>query len=181
MSEYIASTTHEFLTYKSLVDRAMAFLDDDAFFASPGPETNSVAINVKHVAGNLHSRWTDFLTSDGEKPDRNRDGEFEWADDDSRERIVAAWESGWAKVFETLASLGDDDLRRTIQVRWESHSVLAAIQRQLGHAAYHCGQIVQLAKHYAGNAWTPLTIARGESEAHNEKARARARERGDLA
>lgn len=119
MNEYLASTTHEFRTYESLVDRAMAFLDDDAFFTAPGPETNSVAINVKHLAGNLHSRW-------------------------------------------------------------ESYSVLAAIQRQLGHAAYHSGQVVQLAKHYAGDAWQPLTIAHGESEAHNERARARAREKGEL-
>jgi len=174
MSDYIASTTHEFRSYKSLADRAMAALDDDGFFRAPGPETNSVAITVKHVAGNLRSRWTDFLTSDGEKPDRDRDAEFELGEADSRDRIVAAWESGWARVFDTLASLRDDDLARTVTVRWEEHTVLAAIQRQLGHAAYHAGQIVQLARHYAGEAWKPLTIARGESEAFNEQARLRA-------
>jgi len=167
----------EFRSYKSLADRAMAALDDEAFFAAPGPETNSVAITVKHVAGNLRSRWTDFLSSDGEKPDRDRDREFEWRDDDSRKRIMTAWESGWALVFDTLAKLGDDDLGRTVTVRWEEHTVLAAIQRQLGHAAYHAGQIVQLGKHYAGDAWKPLTIARGESQAYNERARARAASR----
>ena len=179
MKGYIAATTHEFRTYKSLADRAMAVLDDAAFFATPGPETNSVAITAKHIAGNLHSRWTDFLTTDGEKPDRNRDGEFELSGGDTRASIMQAWESGWAKVFATLDALDDDDLGRTVQVRWESHTVLAAVQRQLGHAAYHAGQIVQLARHFAGAAWQPLTIPRGASEAYNEKARERALARGD--
>jgi hypothetical protein len=181
MKGYIAATTHEFRTYKSLADRAMAVLDDAAFFASPGPATNSVAVTAKHIAGNLHSRWTNFLTTDGEKPDRNRDGEFALTDADTRERLTLAWESGWRKVFDTLAALDDNDLGRTVQVRWEPHTVLAAVQRQLGHAAYHAGQIVQLARHFAGDAWKPLTIPRGESEAYNEEARLRAlsRSRGE--
>ena len=177
MSDYIAATTHEFLTYKRLADRAMANLDDAGFFATPGPETNSVAIIVKHIAGNLRSRWTDFLTTDGEKPDRDRDGEFELRAGDTRASLMQAWESGWRKVFDTLASLGDADLERIVHVRWEPHTVVAAIQRQLGHTACHSGQIVQLARHYAGPAWSSLTIPRGESRAYNERARREAAER----
>ena len=182
MTGYIASTTGEFGNYKRLADRAIAVLDDPAFFAAPGPETNSVAIIVKHIAGNLRSRWTDFLTTDGEKADRDRDGEFELRAGDTRAALLAAWESGWSRVFQTLGALTDEDLGRTVQVRWEPHTVLQAVQRQLGHAAYHCGQIVLLARHYAGDAWAPLTIPRGESAAFNEEAkRAAALREGSVA
>lgn len=164
--------------YRRMAERALEQLDDDGFFASPGPETNSVAIIVKHMAGNLRSRWTDFLTTDGEKPDRNRDTEFELTDADTREALMQRWVAGWQLVADTMAGLTDDDLGRTVMVRWEPHTVLAAIQRQLTHAAYHTGQIVQLARHYSG-AWRTLSIARGESDAFNARMRAAAGTRAE--
>jgi hypothetical protein len=113
---------------------------------------------MKHVAGNMRSRWTDFLTSDGEKPDRNRDGEFESEVRDTRETILAAWEHAWKLTIDTVAALGPDDLERTVRIRGEGHSVVQAINRQLSHYAAHVGQIVLLAKHYAGARWQTLTI-----------------------
>jgi hypothetical protein len=177
MQDTIHTIAAEFRNVKQLADRAIAQTDEGAFFAAPDPDANSVAILVKHMAGNLRSRWTDFLTTDGEKPDRDRDGEFEIRAGDTRERLLAAWESGWGLVFDTLAGLNDQDLGRTVQVRWESTSVLQALLRQLGHAGYHAGQIVLLSRMYAGAGWTSLTIPRGASDAFNERARAAAARR----
>lgn len=149
---------------KRLADRALAQVDDERFFALIDPDANSLALIVKHVAGNQRSRWTDFLTSDGEKPDRNRDTEFELGPADTRAGIMARWEAGWALLFETIGALRPDDLGRTVTVRGEEHTVLQAIGRQLVHYAQHVGQIVFLAKHLTGPAWRTLSIPKGRSQ-----------------
>jgi uncharacterized damage-inducible protein DinB len=135
---------------------------DEALFATLDAESNSIAIIVKHLAGNMRSRWTDFLTTDGEKPDRNRDTEFE-SPPKTRAELMALWEAGWKHVFDALALLTDADLNRTIYIRTESHSVMQAINRQVAHYSYHVGQIVYLAKHFAGSNWNSLTVPRGKS------------------
>lgn len=154
--------------YKRLGDRAMAQAPDEALFASPDPESNSIAVIVKHLAGNMRSRWSDFLTTDGEKPDRNRDTEFE-TPPQSRDELLSLWEKGWKYVFDALAALSDADLDRKVYIRTEPHSVMQAIHRQLGHYSYHVGQIVYLAKHYAGPKWTTLTVPRRKSAEYNTK------------
>ena len=131
-------------------------------------ESNSIAIIVRHLAGNMKSRWTDFLTSDGEKPDRNRDSEFE-VTPTTRAELIALWESSWKIVFDALAALTEEDLGRTIHIRGEAHSVMQAINRQLTHYAYHVGQIVYLAKHFAGPEWKSLTVPRNKSSEFNAK------------
>jgi hypothetical protein len=154
--------------YKKLGDRAMAQVSDDGLFATLDPESNSIAIIVKHLAGNMRSRWTDFLTTDGEKPDRDRDSEFE-APPKTRDELLAMWESGWKLAFDTLAPLTDADLTRTAYIRGEAHSVLQTIHRQVAHYAYHTGQIVFLAKHSAGLDWNALTIPRRKSAEYNAR------------
>jgi hypothetical protein len=148
---------------KTMAERAIAQIDDDSFFAALEQDENSIALIMKHVAGNMRSRWTDFLTSDGEKPDRNRDQEFELEDADTREHIMGRWEDGWARLFSAVQSLRPDDLAKTVAVRGEAHTVLEAIQRQLTHYAAHVGQVVLLSKHYAGSRWLTLSIPRGHS------------------
>lgn len=162
-----------FRKQKELADRALAQVDDAAFFRALDAESNSLAVIVKHVAGNQLSRWRDFLTTDGEKPDRRRDGEFEMPAEATRAEVEARWEAGWRTLFETLASLGPDDLLRTVRIRNEPHTVVQAIDRQLVHYAQHVGQIVFLAKHWAGPAWKTLSIPRGQSREF-EKAAGRA-------
>jgi len=155
--------------YKGLGDRAMAHCTDDGLFAALDPESNSIAVIVKHLAGNMRSRWTDFLTSDGEKPDRNRDGEFE-APPTSRAEIVAMWEAGWKMVFEALEPLQESDLERTVTIRTEPHSVMQAINRQIAHYSYHVGQIVFVAKQMtamATGSWNSLSVPRHRSGAFN--------------
>jgi hypothetical protein len=154
--------------YKRLGDRAMEQVSDEALFSKLDDESNSIAIIVKHLAGNMRSRWTDFLTSDGEKPDRDRDSEFE-APPKTREELMAQWESGWQVMFDALAPLTDADLSRTAYIRTEAHSVMQTIHRQLAHYAYHVGQIVYLAKHFAGPNWNALTIPRRKSAEFNAK------------
>jgi hypothetical protein len=149
---------------QGLADRAVAQAPPDRFFARPDPGSNSIALIVKHLAGNLRSRWTRFLETDGEKPDRDRDAEFEEEAGDTRETLLARWEEGWRLLFEALAPLGAADLARTVTIRGESHTVLEAIARQLTHYAYHVGQIVFLAKQFAGPSWTSLSIPRGKSK-----------------
>jgi hypothetical protein len=146
--------------YKRLGDRAMAQASDEALFATIDSESNSIAIIVK--------RWTDFLTSDGEKPDRDRDSEFE-APPKTRAELLALWESGWQLAFDALAPLTDADLSRTAYIRTEAHSVMQTIHRQVAHYAYHVGQIVYLAKHFAGPDWNALTIPRRKSADFNAK------------
>ena len=161
-------TLRELRRLKGLADKAMAQVDDAAFFATLGRDENSLAIVVKHVAGNQRSRFRDFLTTDGEKPDRNRDAEFEVGGTDSRESLLAAWEHGWRILFDAVEPLGADDMGRTVTVRGEPMTVLQAVTRQLTHYAYHVGQIVMLARHHAGDRWTSLSIPRGRSAEFNQ-------------
>jgi hypothetical protein len=149
--------------YKRLGERAMTQVSDEALMATPDAESNSIAIMVKHLAGNMRSRFTDFLDTDGEKPDRNRDTEFE-APPKTRAELMAMWETGWQHVFDALAPLKDEQLGQKVLIRSEAHSVLQALNRQLAHYAYHVGQIVYVAKHFAGAKWAALTIPRGKSE-----------------
>ncbi|HEV2522799.1 MAG TPA: DUF1572 family protein [Candidatus Acidoferrales bacterium] len=155
-----------FRFYKQLGERAMQQAPDEALFATLDEESNSIAILVKHISGAMRSRWTDFLTTDGEKPGRNRDSEFE-APPKTRGELLALWESGWKIVFEELGRVTDADLVRTVYIRGEAHSAMQAIHRQVAHVAYHVGQIVYLAKHFAGGKWTALTVPRGKSETYN--------------
>lgn len=145
--------------YKQMGERAMEQVTDDQLFAALDEEMNSIAIVAKHMAGNMRSRWTDFLTTDGEKPDRHRDSEFE-EPPSTRAALMQTWEEGWGHVFRALEPLTEADLGRTVTIRGQSHSVMQAINRQLTHYAYHCGQIVLLAKHFAHDHWTSLSIPR---------------------
>ncbi|HEX6371766.1 MAG TPA: DinB family protein [Longimicrobium sp.] len=155
--------------YKKLADEAMAQVDDARFAAPLGDEENSIALIVKHMAGNLRSRWTDFLTTDGEKPDRDRDSEFEMESGDARAALMEAWERGWATFLGTLQSLSPDDLARTVQIRGEPHTVIRAVDRGVAHACYHVGQIVLLARHFAGTSWRTLSIPRRQSQQFNAR------------
>ncbi len=166
---YIQLAMREFKRTKALADAAMAQVTTEQFFAAPAEGDNSIAVIVKHVGGNLLSRWVDFLTSDGEKPGRNRDVEFEIMAGDTQESIVRQWESGWAALFSALEPLTDSDLERTITIRGEPFSVLQAINRQLTHYSYHVGQIVYVAKHYAGDSWRSLSIPKGKSAEFNAR------------
>lgn len=161
---YLAETLREFRRLKDQADRAMAQVDDAAFFQTLDAESNSIAIIVKHVGGNLRSRWRDFLTTDGEKPDRDRDGEFVIATGDTRASLLDGWERGWAHVLDELGRLGPDDVQRTVRIRGEPHTVLQATQRSLAHTAGHVGQIVFLAKHFVGARWQSLSVPRRKSE-----------------
>lgn len=159
---YLKDSIDLFRYFKRLGDRAMSQVPEDALSAILDPESNSIAVIVKHLAGNMRSRWNDFLTVDGEKPDRNRDSEFEAAPK-TRGELNELWESNWKLVFDALAPLTESDLSRTIYIRGEAHSVMQAINRNLTHTTYHVGQIVFLAKHFAGSNWKSLTIPRGKS------------------
>jgi len=166
---YLPLAVREFKRLKRLAEDAMLQCSDEQFFAEPAPGDNSVAIIVKHMAGNLISRFTSFLTTDGEKPDRNRDAEFEILPADTRAALMAAWERGWTILFAELGPLTDTDLARIVTIRGESLTVLQAVNRQLTHYAYHTGQIVYVAKHFRGAAWKTLSIPRGGSAAFNQK------------
>lgn len=168
---YLEDVRRQFHGQKKLADKAMAQIDDPQFFTTLDSESNSIALIVKHIAGNLRSRWTGFYTSDGEKSDRHRDTEFEKAEADTRESLMKRWESGWATLFEIIDSMKPDDLTRTVTIRDEPHSVVRAVNRQLAHYAYHVGQIVFLAKHFAGERWQSLSVPRGQSETFNAKMR----------
>lgn len=159
----MAASLNEFRRYKSLAERAMAQVTDDQLQVALDPESNSIAVIIKHLAGNMRSRFMDFLTTDGEKPDRNRDSEFE-SPPFARAELIQLWEVGWGYVFQALEPLTDSDLARTIHIRTEPYSVNEAIQRQLAHYAYHVGQIVFLAKHFRSAQWKSLSIPRGKSK-----------------
>lgn len=167
-TSYIEDSLALFAQYKSLGDRAIAQISDDQLFLPIDPDANSIAILVKHMAGNMLSRWTDFLTTDGEKPTRRRDQEFENPPAD-RAALLALWESGWTCLFQALRPLTDADLTRTITIRGEAHSVLQAINRQVAHYSMHVGQIVLLAKHFAGPAWKSLSVPKGASADFNRR------------
>lgn len=162
MNHFLADITHEFRRHKDLADRAISGLNDAAFFHRPGEAVNPIALIVKHLAGNLLSRWTDFLTSDGEKPTRDRDTEFALTDQDSRQALTTAWERGWQTLFDTLASLHEPDLERVVTIRGEPHRAQQALVRSATHMAYHVGQILYLARWLRPEGqW--LTLAPGSS------------------
>jgi len=167
----VTTLAREFRKVKALADGAIAQLDDVQLNARLDPEANSVAMLMHHLAGNMQSRWTDFLTSDGEKPWRRRDAEFEPPPGD-RTALQATWEAGWTTLFAALDGLADSDLTRTVTIRGEGQTVLAAIARQLAHYAGHSHQIVLLAKHLRGAEWRVLSIPRGQSQAYTERLRA---------
>jgi len=154
---------YTFRKQRELAERALAQVDDADFFRTIDAESNSVAVIVKHVGGNLRSRWTDFLRTDGEKPDRDRDGEFVVPGTTTRESVMATWNIGWAVLFDTLAALDGDDLSATVSIRAESMTAIAAIHRAISHIGQHVGQIVLLAKHYRSADWKTLSIPRGRS------------------
>jgi hypothetical protein len=160
---YLDDCVRQLRKLKGLAEKAIVQIGDEHLFTPPDPEGNSIAVIMKHVAGNMRSRWTDFLTTDGEKPDRHRDGEFETTADETRATVVANWEDGWTRTLTTIASLRPEDLLKTVHVRGEAHSVVEAINRQMTHYAMHVGQIVLLARHYAGSRWQTLSIPRGQS------------------
>ena len=166
----------EFRRMKRQAEKALAQVSDQDFFRALDPESNSLAVIVKHLAGNLRSRWTDFLTSDGEKPDRNRDTEFELGPADTREALMARWEAGWKLLADALA-LSPQDAERTVLIRGEPHIVVQAVNRQLTHYAAHVGQIVFLAKHLSGPRWQTLSVPRGQSVAFNARMAEKARQR----
>ncbi len=168
-SRYLEQVFRGLRGHKRLADGAIVQLSDEQFFALPDPESNSVAILVKHMAGNMRSRFTDFLTSDGEKPDRRRDQEFIMTPETTREELLRYWEQNWQLVFDTAKSLQESDLERTTTIRGEPHSVLQALQRALAHYAYHTGQIVFLARHWKGAEWKSLSVPRGQSDEYNAR------------
>lgn len=172
MSEQIIKNYHtdaleSFRNYKKMAERAIEQVSDEEFFALIDAESNSMAVIVKHIAGNLHSRWRDFLTSDGEKPDRHRDTEFEMIDD-TRESLMKFWERGWQTLFENVEPLTIDDFSRTVTIRGEPHTIAKAINRQLTHYAYHVGQIVLLAKHFKSTEWKTLSLPKNRSAEFNK-------------
>jgi len=171
-TEAIVKNYHEdalsaFRAYKKLAEKAIAQLHDEEFFVSLDEESNSVAVVMKHIAGNMISRWTDFLTSDGEKPNRNRDMEFVIEPHTTKDDVIAYWERGWKCVFNALEPLQPEDFERTVTIRGEKHTIVQAINRQLMHYAYHIGQIVFLAKHFRSAEWNSLSIPRNRSTEFN--------------
>jgi uncharacterized damage-inducible protein DinB len=171
-TSYLKDSLTLFRYYKKLAERAIEQITDEQLSAVLDGEMNSIAIIVKHMAGNMRSRWTDFLTSDGEKPDRWRDSEFE-NPAATRAALMSLWEEGWNCVFTALEPLSDADMDRTVTIRGEAHSVMQAINRQIAHYAYHCGQIVFLAKHLQADQWKSLTVPRGKSEEFNQRVAAK--------
>lgn len=167
-SDYLDSVLKQFEYYKLLGEKAMLQLDDEALFKSENEDSNSVAVIVKHMWGNMMSRWTDFLTTDGEKESRQRDAEFV-ADLRNREEVMNYWNEGWACCLNAIRGLSDSDLDKVVYIRNQGHSVPEAINRQLAHYPYHVGQIVNLAKMYKKDAWTSLSIPKGNSQKYNEE------------
>jgi hypothetical protein len=164
---YLDNALRTFRAYKKLAEGALAQVSDEDFFATLDPESNSIAVNMKHMAGNMLSRWTDFLTTDGEKPERDRDMEFEMLSETTRGDMLDYWEQGWKCVFTAVEPLQPDDLMRTITIRGQDHTVLQAINRQIAHYAYHVGQIVYLAKHFKSSEWQSLSVPRNKSAEFN--------------
>jgi hypothetical protein len=165
-TSYLQDSTDLFRYYKELAERAMEQCPDQGLFATLDKESNSIAIVAKHMAGNMRSRWTDFLTTDGEKPDRIRDSEFE-EPPKTRPELLVIWDEGWKCLFNALEGMTEVDMHRTITIRGEAHSVMQAINRQVAHYSYHIGQVTFLAKHFAAEAgsWSTLTVARKQSAA----------------
>jgi Protein of unknown function (DUF1572) len=167
-ADFMSAIINAFEANKRLADRAVEQVPDDKLHVALHEATNSIAVIMKHIAGNLVSRWTDFLTTDGEKPGRNRD--YEFVDSFSnRAELLEFWERGWACLLKTLKSLKPEDFGKTVLIRGEPHSVPLALERSLGHTCYHIGQIVQVARIHAGERWKTLTIPRGKSEHFNKE------------
>ena len=168
-TSYLQDALWLFRYYKRQAEGAMEQVTDEQLYAALDAEMNSIAVLVKHLAGNMRSRWTDFLTADGEKPDRHRDQEFELNPTTTRAEVMHWWEEGWTRVFSAIEGLKPDDVMRTVTVRGEPHTVLQALNRQVAHYAYHVGQIVFLGKHFRSSQWTSLSVPRGKSEEFNAR------------
>lgn len=169
-THYLDEARRQLRGNKRLAEAAITQLQDEELFFTLDPESNSIAILVKHLAGNMRSRFTDFLTTDGEKPDRFRDQEFELNNATTRADVMRWWEEGWEQVFTTLNALRPEDVMRTVTIRGEPHSVLQALNRQIAHYASHSGQIILLAKHLRSKEWKTLSIPRGKSEDYKRAA-----------
>lgn len=167
IENYLKETIETFKSYKKLAEKSFVQTSDEEFFRTIDEEANSIAAVAKHVGGNLRSRWTQFLTTDGEKPDRNRDSEF-IAENDTRESIMSIWETGWQSVSDSLESLAPEDLNKTVTIRTEEFTVTRAISRSMAHTAYHVGQIVLLAKHFRSSEWQTLSVPRNKSNEFNQ-------------
>ena len=167
-TSYLEDSLSLFHYYKQLAEGAIEQVTDDQLFVRLDEEMNSIGIIMKHMAGNMRSRWSDFLTTDGEKPNRNRDTEFV-EPPDSRAALLRLWNEGWQQVFDALALLSERDLERKVDIRGEPHSVMQAINRQIAHYAYHCGQIVLLAKHFRASEWKSLSVPRNKSAEFNRR------------
>jgi hypothetical protein len=172
---YLEDALKTFRDYKTLGERAFAQLSDEDFFRTIDDESNSIAVIIKHIAGNMLSRWTDFLTTDGEKPERNRDMEFVMQPETTKDEMLAHWEKGWTCTFEALEPLTPDDLMRTVRIRGEDHTVVQAINRQIAHYANHIGQIVYLAKHFKSSEWQSLSVPKNKSAEFNARLQNRER------
>jgi Protein of unknown function (DUF1572) len=166
IENYLADAVQSFRNYKKLADKSIKQVSDDEFFRVIDDEANSIAVIVKHIAGNLRSRWSDFLTSDGEKADRNRDGEF-IAENDTRESLLEFWEKNWQILFDSIEPLTVEDFAKTITIRGQKHTICEAINRQSMHYACHIGQIVLLAKHFRSENWQTLSVAKNKSGEFN--------------
>ncbi|MFB9325510.1 DUF1572 family protein [Paenibacillus aurantiacus] len=175
-SHVLAQSIQDFRGQKKLGDKSLSQLPEAGFRWTPEPESNSIAIMINHLHGNMLSRWTDFLTTDGEKPSRNRDAEFEDDGADAAE-LLARWEQGWAALLGALEALTPEDLLQTVTIRGEAHTVVQAIHRQISHYGYHVGQLVYVAKAYRSSAWQTLSIPKGGSNAFNAAKEAKAAER----
>jgi hypothetical protein len=160
---YLEDALRTFRDYKKLGERAFAQLSDEDFFRTIDDESNSIAVIIKHIAGNMLSRWTDFLTNDGEKPERNRDMEFVMLPETTKDEMLAYWEKGWKCTFAALEPWTPDDLMRTVRIREQDHTVVQAINRQIAHYANHIGQIVYLAKHFKSSEWQSLSVPKNKS------------------
>ena len=164
---YLEDALNTFRDYKKLGERALAQLSDEDFFRAIDAESNSVAVIMKHLGGNMISRWTDFLTTDGEKPERNRDMEFVMLPETTKEDMLAYWEKGWKCTFDAIEALTPDDLLRTVRIRGQDHTVIQAITRQVAHYANHVGQIVYLSKHLKAGDWQSLSVPKNRSAEFN--------------
>jgi hypothetical protein len=169
-TSYLEDSIHLLRYYKKLAESAIAQATDSQLYQLLDEDANSIAIIMQHMAGNMKSRWTNFLSEDGEKPWRNRDREFKQPPA-TREALLQMWEDGWRCLFQALESLTDADMSRSVPIRGEAHSVMQAINRQVAHYPYHCGQIILLAKHFQHDQWTSLTVPKGKSEEFTTKVR----------
>ena len=168
LQDYLPDALSSFRAYKKLADKAIEQTNDEELFVTLDEESNSIAVVMKHMAGNMISRWTDFLTTDGEKPDRNRDLEFVIESTTTRADVLVYWERGWKCVFDAVEPLTSEDFEKTVTIRGQSHTIVQAINRQMTHYAYHVGQIVFLAKHFRSTDWQSLSIPRNKSAEFNQ-------------